>query len=316
MNFSYMFNKKNYILFAILIILAGGTYLYTVPFQQWQQKRASGNETNFLRNVQMSAVDKIEVTDTAGKIFTITKSNDTWFLQPDNWPAEKTLTDTLEEKMATIASGDLKTVSINPDNKASFGITDTAMKTKFFTGDRELGSFIIGNIASDYQSTYIGRENYDKTYNVKETLTRAFDVESWRDRTITNVEPANIDMITLTYPSQQIELTNKPVESGEAYWRATKPYVARLQKDKIDTFLNTAAKLEASDIPAQDVKDTGLETPALQVILQGAGVDIRLSVSAKDASGMYFLREETSGRIYLISQQNHDELFKQIRDFQ
>ena len=211
MNFSYMFNKKNYILFAILIILAGGTYLYTVPFQQWQQKRASGNETNFLRNAQMSTVDKIEVTDTAGKIFTITKNNGTWFLQPDNWPTEKILTDALEEKMTAIANAHLEVISINPDNKASFGITDTAMKAKFFNADKEAGSFIIGNIASDYQSTYIGRENDDKTYSVKETLTRAFDVEDWRDRTITNAESANVDAITLTYPSQQIELTKQSI---------------------------------------------------------------------------------------------------------
>jgi len=31
---------------------------------------------------------------------------------------------------------------------------------------------------------------------------------------------------------------------------------------------------------------------------------------------MYFVREETSGRVYLISKQNHDTLFKQVRDFQ
>jgi len=311
-----MFSKKNYILFIVFIILAGGTYLYAVPFQAYHQKQQSGNEENFLHNMQMTAVDKIEVTDTAGKIFTITKSSGAWFLQPDNWPTEKILTDALEEKMTNIADSDLAVSSINPANKASFGITDTAIKAKFFSGSQEVGGFIIGNIASDYQSTYIGRENDDKTYSVKETLTRAFDVEGWRDRTITNIEPANVDTISLTYLSQSIKLTNKPAENGEVYWRATKPYVARLQKDKIDTFLNTAAKLEASDIPAQDAKATGLETPALQVTLQGTGVDAKIAIGAKDASGMYFVREETSGRIYLISQQSHDELFKQIREFQ
>lgn len=178
-----MFTKKNYILFLILIVLAAGAWAYTVPLQNWREEQSNSDSTNFLGHVDIGAVDRIEVTrPDEDKTYTITRSNGAWLMQPGDLPTEQILMDALEEKMAAIAAGEFQIASLNADNQPNFGITADAPHVALYQGQDEVASFIIGNVASDYQSAYIGRENDPNTYRIPTTLVRAFDVTSWQLR--------------------------------------------------------------------------------------------------------------------------------------
>ena|SRR3989338_6508456 len=307
-----MFTKKNYILFVVLLALAAVAYIYAVPFEDWRARQRSARADNFLSHVNMAVIDKVEVTRSE-KIYTITKNNGLWYFQPGDWPTEQTLITSLEEKTANIAAGDLRVVSVNADNQPNFGITKDSPRVKLYQGENETASFIIGGVSSDYQSAYIGRDGDSNTYSAPETLVRAFDVESWQDRTITDAAVTGIDTVVLTYPGKAaIELTNKPAAAGgEASWRAEKPLTVSLQKEKVEEFLDQAASLEAAAIPDQ------IEVvPALTLELKGTGVNERLIIGGEHNDGNYLVKKEKTGRVYVISKASRDALFKQLRDFQ
>ncbi|MEK7067841.1 MAG: DUF4340 domain-containing protein [Patescibacteria group bacterium] len=316
--------KKNLTLIIILIVLVIGAYLYTGSYQNWQAKKQTADSANWLVAVDMSLVDRIETQDKDGKTYVIKKENNLWLTEPDNWPTEKIIMDALEEKLAELTKANLEVVSFNKDNKSNFEIGDNGLRVKLFQNDAEAGSFIMGKIASDYSSTYIGREGDDRTYRAPITFVRAFDTESWRDRTIFNLSSSGIDVITWRYQGQTIVINNLPDKRGEIYWHASSTLL-RLNKEKVDGFLNSVTKLEASDVPEQTTAGTGLDKPALQLRLQGQapqdmptgqGIDETLIIGNKNqTTSEYWLQKKSSGQIFLITEMDEKILAKNIKDF-
>ena len=150
-----MFTKKNYLLFITLAILVLGTWIYSVPYQKWQDGKKINSSSNFLAHVDMELIDKIEVIADNENIYVIKKNNDIWTYSENNWPTEKILIDALEEKMVNVVNSEFTVVSVNSNNKINFGINDVSPRVKLFQGDMEIASFIIGSVSSDYQSTYM-----------------------------------------------------------------------------------------------------------------------------------------------------------------
>ncbi len=97
---------------------------------------------------------------------------------------------------------------------------------------------------------------------------------------------------------------------------ALSPYTVRLKKEKIEEFLNKAVKLEAISIPNQMAENTGLDESALIVEIKGSGVSEKLTIGNKTAKDEYYIKNEKTGRIYLISNDNRAIFSKQIRNFQ
>lgn len=310
-----MFNKKNYILLIILLILIAGAYFYVVPYKDWQEEKEAGGD-NFLADVDIKTVNKIEVTTKDGEVHTIEREEELWKYASDNWPTEKDLMDVLMEKLENIINLDWEIASVNPDKKISFQTDDSGLRVKLFQEDEEVANFIIGKISSSYNSTYISRDNNDNTYLVQETFVRAFDTESWQDKTIFNLDSSAINIITLKYPWQEIELTNVPDSRGEVYWRTIKPYVTRLNKEKTEELLNAVVKLEASDIPVQSEEGAGFDNPSLQLQLKGDDIDetIIIGGTGGEKGKEYFVKKVSDGKIFLISKSIKEKLFKQIKD--
>jgi len=312
-----MFTKKNLTLLAVLIILAAGAYLYSGPFQNWRDSRKKEDQKNFLAAINMELVNKIEVTTNKGEVHTIIKEGGTWRAEPDKWPAEQIIMDSLEKKLTNVISEpELDIASLNAGNKVNFEVDEAnGLRVKLFQWEsNEVANFIIGKVTSDYQGTYISRDNDDKTYKVKETFVRVFDVEGWRDLTITNIGGA-VDTAVFKYPNQEVEITNIPDSRGEVYWRSVRPYAVRLNKEKTEAFVNAAAKLEAIAIPAQDSENAGFGAPSLQIQLKGDGVDETLIIGNKNqGADEYFIKRSNDNKIYLITKDNRDGLAKQIVD--
>jgi len=311
-----MFTKKNYLLFIILLILSLGAWAYTVPYQKWQAEKKINDSGNFLSDVNMDLVDKIEVSrGDLDKNF-IKKNNGVWLYGESALPTEKIIMDSMEEKLRNIATSEFVKVSINPDKKTNFGINQLSLQVKMYQGDVEMADFFIGNLTGDYQSTYISRNNDDNTYSVADTLVQSFDYASWPDKTITDSAIEGVDVINLNYPNYVISLTNKPAATGEIYWRSEKPYALRLNKEKVEEFLNKALKLEATSMPPQAGDDYGLENPVLVVEISGADVNEKLIFGGQNKNNEYYIKQEKTGHVYLVTKENKEAIFKQIKDFQ
>jgi len=309
-----MLAKKNLTLIIILVILGLTAYLYAGPYQAWRRQKQTADQKNWLSAVDVSQLDKVEAIDAQGNSHIIQKQSDAWLVSPDNWPAEQTISGALMEKLTDLVKAELEVASINKENQQKFGLGGGSIKVKLYISGQAVGDFIIGNIASDYNSTYIGRENDERTYRAPTTFVRAFDFDSWKDRTILNITAANVQEVIWQYPVYALAINNYPEKSGEVYWHASSTR-ERLNKDKVGAFLNSIAKLEASDIPDQIAADTGLEKPELTLKFSGNGIDETLLLGGRNDQGSeYYLRKKSTGQIFLITAADKKNLAKNISE--
>ncbi len=299
-----MLNKKNYILFIVLIALLAVSWLYIFPYQK---KEPALN--NFLAQVDISNLNKILVTQN-DTIITINKSNGVWTVEPDNWPMEQTLADALVETLTNLTTLKFEEVSLKPEKKKTFQTDESGLQITLYEDNAEVANFVIGKIASDYQSTYLSKNDIDSTYQIKETLVRAFDIENWKDKTIFSLNVEKIKSITFKYPTYEFAITNEPDSKGELYWRVVDP-LTRLNKDKTEEMKDTLINLEASNIPEQNLQKLGKNNLIITIKTE----DTEDSLVIGDLqNNEYFVKKQSTGRIFLISKTDRNSLFKQIKD--
>ncbi|MFH1427589.1 MAG: DUF4340 domain-containing protein, partial [Patescibacteria group bacterium] len=233
-----MLNKKNYILFIVLIVLLAVSWLYFVPYQK---KEPALN--NFLAQVDITDINKISVIQNDIAI-TINKNNGAWTVEPDNWPMEQELADVLIEKLISLTALDFEEVSIEPAKKRTFQTGENGLQVALYEDNEEVANFVIGKVTRDYENTYLSQNIIDNTYQVKEVLARAFDIANWKDKTIFSLDAEKVKSITFKYPTYEFAMTNEPDLKGEVYWRVIDP-LTRLNKDKTEEMRDTLINLEA-----------------------------------------------------------------------
>lgn len=311
-----MSTQKTAALLIVAALLGGAAWYYTGPYQKSvaHEQSARTNE-GILEGFNAERLTKVVVVTADGETHTLVKNNAMWYAQPGMWPTETIITGALEEKLGEMAKKPLTVASVNPKYKSQFEVdAANGMQVTLFEGDTRAAEFIVGKVSSDYSGTYISREGDDKTYITPVTLVRAFDVESWRDRTVTNINDKAIDTVVLDYAGQQpVTLTTKEDTSGEIYWRMSAPGKLRLNAGKVAEWLPKLAKLEARDIPPQDVE----LVRQLTLTIKGQGIDEQLVIGQKDPeTGWWYIKQESTGRVFLITDEDKRELFKQVKDLQ
>lgn len=310
-----MSTRKTLILIAILAILGAITWYYTGPYQDGITKEQSARvEGGMFDNLALDRLTKVEVTTAEGITHTLVKNNNQWFGQPGNWPTETIIVDALEEKIGEMTEKPLTVASVNPANKPRFEVDEKGMQVKLYQGDSLAADFIVGKVSADYSGTYVSRADDDTTYITPVTLVRAFDVESWRDRTVTGLNDKAIDTVTLDYAGQApVVLTTKEDTTGEIYWRMDQPAKLRLDATKVAEWLTKIAALEASGIPAQDAP----LVRQLTVKISGQGISENLVIGGQDpATKSWYVKKESTGQLFLIADESKKELFKQVKDLQ
>jgi len=305
-----MLNKKNYILFIALVVLLIGVWAYTVPYQKYRIL----NNQNFFQDVDIAEVSKIKVTNAEGASSSVYQKDEIWLTEPNNWPTEEIVISAMLDKLLDLTVAEFEIISRQPEKKPIFQTDENGLLiTLYNKKEEELKSFIIGKISSDYQSTYFSQPGDELTYGVKGIFINVFDLASWQDKTILNLNTDAIEYITLQYPEEIIKITNVPDSRGEIYWRTTEPYLQRLDKEKSLNIANAVAKLEAEGVPEQNLVDAGLVKPTMTIKITGQEINETVTIGAKQGK-QYFVAEEKTGRIYLISENTYKNLAKKIVD--
>ncbi len=97
-------------------------------------------------------------------------------------------------------------------------------------------------------------------------------------KTIFDYEIEKVDTVVFKYSTYEFEITNQPDSRGEIYWHTSKPYVVRLKKEKAEEARDKLAKLEANEVPDQNIPGTGLEKNNLVITIKGEGVEESLII--------------------------------------
>ena len=303
-------NKKNFILIIVLILLVGSAYVYQGPFKSWQSKK--GQPKNFLANVNIEKINKIEITND-GKTTTLLASGNKWKIDgTKEFYVSETAANSMVDSLKELVKAQLEVVSQNKDKKADFDVDENSgIFVKLKQDNNEIGSFVVGKLSSDYASTYLSRIDLDKTYLTKVDLYSTFSQVDWYDKTIFASDKTKINKI-------RIQLSGKEftIEKNDENWVATGTKAVKLNNDKVASIIDLMSSLIASEIPEQKFDGTGLEKNQIIVQTIGDGINSTLIIGDDNGNNLYYAKKGDSDNIYLITKEERDSLNKQPKDLQ
>lgn len=308
-------SKKNLVLGGILILLITLAYIYQGPLKEWRQNL--GKSDNFLAGIDAAGVTGIEIMRDDKKTALI-KSGDKWKIEgTKDFYVKDSLTANLEESLKNATMAEVELVSTNKDNKGDFQTDERGTMVKLKQGDTVLIEFVIGELASDFVSTYISKIDIDETYALKANIYSAFNPGDWYDKTIFSVDQEKITKVRFQYPTQEFT-----IEKQEEEWIGILPYTFDVDQDKIKEILNIMSNLSAFKIPEQTFIGTGLEKHSIIVQAIGEDIDNTLIIGdlkKEEEEGdieLYYAKKGDSDNIYVITKSERDELNKRINDLE
>lgn len=303
-------NKKNFILIIVLILLVAVAYIYQGPWQSWQ---ASKNiPKNFFAGVNVDQINKIEITKN-GKTTTLVLNGNKWKIDgTKEFYVSDTNAQNIVARLKDLTTARLETVSANQAKKSDFN-TDAASgaNVKLEQGSKELSSFIIGKINSDYAGTYLSPVGSNTTYLTKVDLYDTFVQTDWYDKAIFASDKTQINSVQFRRNGKEFNIAKQGDD-----WYATGTTKIKLNKDKVNSVVDLLASLVATAVPNQNATSTGLANSQLIVWATGTSVDNTIIVGNDNGQGLYYAKRGDSDNIYLIAKAERDKLNQRLKDLQ
>jgi hypothetical protein len=294
--------KKTIILICALIVLSALAYFYNGPWQKWQEEKNAPK--NFLQNINIDNVDKIEVIKGTSTPSILVKVSD------GNWKVgdakgfgarAEDMNNTLD-KLKAGSTSSIELISTSKNKQADMGVGASGTRVKIYQGAKSLADFIVGKMGSNPDSTYVALPNSDNTYLIKVNLSSYFTRDDWRDTTIFAGDKTKITKIRFQYPDREFT-----IEKKDGKWAGTLPNKFAVKEDKVTKVLDVMASLTASKIPEQKFTKTGLEKNSVIVEASGDGIDNLIMLGNKNGED-YYAKKGDSDNIYLVNKSVYDTL--------
>jgi hypothetical protein len=298
-------DKKNLVLGGVLLFLIVIIILLNGPFDKF--KDYMFGPKNFFRKVDVEKIDNIEII-ADGKETKLVLKDERWKVEGyKDFYVKEAIMESLMSSLKDFKEADFYLISENIDKKKDFKTDDSGIKVKISGEKINSNEFIIGNLSSDFISTYVSTFGSPETYSVKVDLFTPFNRDEWRDTTIFSSDKNDIASIRFQYPNREFT-----VVKDEGEWQGQTPYLFDIDQDKMDKIVDIMAKLETADIPEQTFEGTGLEKNL--IIIEAKGVDLNntIMIGESNKDGYYYAKKADSDNIYLIEKSVRDELNKTI----
>jgi len=299
-------SRKNLILGGILVFLIVVAYFFQGPFKKI--KNDWGKPDNFLEKIDFDGIDKIEISNNKTET-ALEKNGERWKIGgTKDFFVKTSVSENLKNNFKEAIKSDFEIASKNKDKKKEFLTDDeNGIKIKIYQNNEVLADFLVGKMASDYKSSYLSKLNIDETYKVNTDLYSVFNQSNWRDNTIFFSNKEKINKVRFQYPNREFT-----VEKNEEVWKGTIPYDFEVNEEKIEKVLDLMSDLTSVEIPEQKFDGTGLEKNLIIVQATGDSVNNLIMVGEKNEENMYYVKKGDSDNIYLITEDQRDELDKKI----
>jgi|GEM_PF-1896235 len=306
--------RRLLIVFAVLLL---ATVLWTVG----QKRRTTSRERSFAR-FDIEDVLRVEI---AKQDYDITFENagGRWVLtEPLEYPANQSAVEDMLEQAGSLAVVNL--VSSNQRNHDLYEVgPDTGVLVRLFGGRdaaREIFSFYVGKMTSDFGHTYVREFGNDDVYTATGLLNGYFDKEvaNWRDRTILSLAQAEIQEVHAERDTLQFVLGRR----GRLPGAPDAPWAVHFADDPVPTAADSAqaerlaqrmATLSASSFPAiEDEVNADWENPVarLQVVMTDGSTHEVRAWEMPDDQNRWYVRTVGNETVFLMYRSNLDNFWR------
>ncbi|MDC7124526.1 MAG: DUF4340 domain-containing protein, partial [Spirochaetales bacterium] len=178
-----------------------------------------------------------------------TKTDDSWFIQPENWQADSTNLIAIAKAMGDLNIADLISTSNNPE---IYNLDESnRIKVSVYKDNDLLREIFVGKVSATGIYTYIQLPGDDNVYSVRGNLpSRVKDKKSMRDKKFVSIPRDSIQKMTLRTNGGDTKTVIKSTEDDN--W-SSKDFEA--VSDDIKSAVNVLDPLRCKDFIYDDVSD-------------------------------------------------------------
>lgn len=199
--------KKNYLLPIIFLVLGAATAWYLSSDRKETASSTLGWDRKFAVD-DINKVHKVFIAKRTGEITTLTRNGDHWLFNGMHKVSPNAIENVLE------VVGDVTLKYVPPKAATDHIVKEMAargIKVEVYgKGDELLKAYYIGGVNADARATFFIMEGSEQPMAVEipqmegQVRTR-FDItgDFWRDRTIFDLQPEEIQSVAIEYPKQR-----------------------------------------------------------------------------------------------------------------
>jgi hypothetical protein len=315
-------NKK------IIIALAVFAILLAIVLVVRQSPYETKTQTNLptIPTLDIAGIDKVELVNKDDALTFTLKGENWWITQPKEVMANDSFKTLVVDKLGDIALDRL--VSDNADTHEKFEVGDNGTRlTAYAKGEAKL-TLVVGKNTPDYRGTFIRMPDSDSVFATQKVLGGSLkkDLTYWRDKTIVELERADLTEITFSQGGKSFTLLKKPAEpnpdpnvpSGSPAtpetWVFMDSQAEAVDQNRIKTTLSTLTMLNWADIidEPQDLASYGLDKPTANLTLKGAdGVEHKILIGNTTENGeSAYVLVEGQTPVYSIRKYQYERMTK------
>jgi hypothetical protein len=289
--------KKRYLLPLLsgLTVLALAGALLLIKKKQ-KEKLFSAQTPITIERV--GKINKISIQKAEGKPTILLKTNNTWLLQPQGYPADPEKTKNLLDAIAKINQAEI--VSSNQKRHHLFQVDEKAVKLTLEYPEKTL-TFLVGKTSMQRQGTFMREDGSDQVFIIPSYLNSLIDTKDWKDYQITDFLEGEIDKITISRGKQEIVLEKK-----DEKWQ----YQGKeLEKEKVQKLANLLRNLRGENVyTPEEKKISGKEK--LKITLSSPEKTVLLSLTDQPEP----LIQKDKKFLYSLSKEKFTEISKAIEE--
>lgn len=207
--------KKEYLI-LIVVIAALGLYLATRSLNR------NNDQLPQPAKLENAKIDRLLLTDKKNPTLELVKKDEHWFIEPKGYPADDAK---IKNMVNTISNLELTALVSESGNYDRYGLSpDQKVFVQAFSGGTAVRAFSIGKEAPTYRHTFVQMKGDPNVYHARGQLVHTFDqnISGLRDKSIFNVDKADITGVTLKKSGKELTLAKKEVPAKKSAPEAKK----------------------------------------------------------------------------------------------
>ena len=298
----------------ILIALFGGLlgYLYFVdakkPVEQTEEK------AKVFAGVEPDKIDELKISTVAGGVASLQKAADGWKLtQPTAAKADESEVNGITSNLSSLTVE--RVVDEAPGNLGDYGLKEPVIEVSFKSkGDKAFRTLQLGTKTPTGSDMYARLANEKKVFLVQGYLESTFNRQPFdlRDKKILSIDRDKVDRLEVVNGDSTILVTK-----GAGDWKLASPVEARGDFGSIEGLVSRLQSAEMKSIVvenATDMKQYGLDKPAVLVTIGLGSARAQLGLGAKTDKGDVYARDLSKTMVVTVAPDLLTELQKGAND--
>lgn len=301
--------KSTIVLLVALAGLAG--YIYFVD-----SERTPGAEEAKEKAFAVSpeTIEEVQIRNVAGESARVQRIDTSWQLvEPERADADAVAVASITSSLANLEVQ--RVVDENPTDLTQYGLNPPRFEVVFRVKDHtEFQRLLIGETTPTGGDLYAKTPDQNRVFLISSFLEATFNKNAFdfRDKSVLRFDSARVTGMDVTRGTETLQFTRTGVD-----WRIAKPVTGRADYGAVEGIMTRLSSAQMQKVVAADaanLRQYGLDRPALTITLSGGESPATLLIGTMGDGGLY-AKDASRPTVFTVEESLATDLRKELTEF-